>query len=636
MRVVDGALVSEDSHPGQTPAVATNTSGQRLKLKEISASLGDSGSLDTSQSGEDVVGASEAGVRESLWQMSWTAVSLAVHFDVTEGTGSDLALHLCSQLKDLYGGGLEGEFRYSENVKNLLEMVCVLARPRCGAVSRLAANSVSSNSGTATSTLTSRTRRSLAGDVQLQRGILSLLMEIRPVDLISTRCFVSTLAELCNAIHSTRVDFLPSETRVTSDESRQADGGRTILLLLPVEDRLRNDSGEFLIQILEHSIAQVQPEGNNKKSKEESTEGEEEKVHPVATIRGVAAWTACVDIVSARFTVDLCEGLIGARKSSNNPPPSDSQAIATEASSPPINSVSGNSSVGGFLNSIGKMLSSNTKNISSGAGGAGAVVSPRLSLGAGAEVVTAAQEKDGKERPPPAPHSRSQSFQGRCTGVLSPASSFRLVASGGVGLQLHSLVHIPHPHNAAAASLPPTPATTPSTMPPSPGTARKLSCDNSAEPALTRWSVLPCPKVSLKLLSSVYRLCLSNIPNKVSDAQWGQILIPVACVLSPWLVTEIHDSLISEGGYEYLGLSVTRQSSGTFGTSAGSEYAGGTTEGNEKPSNESTEQSPLSTLAEVLTRFAITQRYVAFGFFLVTCMHLFPQHAFVANSSFNS
>ncbi len=53
--------------------------------------------------------------REALWQLAWAAVRVCVCF---ESPGLELPTHLCRQLRELYSGGSEAEFRYSHNIQS--------------------------------------------------------------------------------------------------------------------------------------------------------------------------------------------------------------------------------------------------------------------------------------------------------------------------------------------------------------------------------------------------------------------------------------------------------------------------------------------------------------------------------------
>ena len=199
MRIVDGAL--EDASKSRSSVDKQNVDADDFVLTEEFEK-----------------------VRDGLWQKAWKAVVKSIFF-LTPSV--DLPLHISQNLKELYVGGIESEFCRSENLRKLLEMTISVARPR------FLADSVQSY-------VSSQKKYLSAAEIQLQRGIMSLFHSIRPVDEASFGYLVSSVVQICFA------NSFCLAHRDNDDE---------ILLLGPIDDKLRSDTGEFLLQILKKSTA---------------------------------------------------------------------------------------------------------------------------------------------------------------------------------------------------------------------------------------------------------------------------------------------------------------------------------------------------------------------------------------------
>ena len=75
---------------------------------------------------DDLVAERES-ARDDLWQATWQALRNAMS---VRYLSAELALHMCQSLFGLYASNSDAEFRYSANIRILLEMVVVLSRPR--------------------------------------------------------------------------------------------------------------------------------------------------------------------------------------------------------------------------------------------------------------------------------------------------------------------------------------------------------------------------------------------------------------------------------------------------------------------------------------------------------------------------
>ena len=541
MRVVGGALVEDVNESKNNKS---NEFIQKKKDSQDTIEYSSSGNNTTSgnqddidESGEDGI-ASEAGVREYLWQLSWSAVGLAIGFDEPSGTGSDLALHLCQQLRDLYCGGADGEFRYSQNVKSLLEMVMILARPRCGALLTGGSSGMNSSASGASKDYRS-SRRVSSGDSQLQRGIMALLRDIRPADLVAFSCLVSALCELCFGIHYTRLDTnaIQGISSVNSNNmsnnsnlSIQIDlksDNTSLVMLMPVEEKLRAEAGDYLIQLLDGSGSSNNNNTNNSSGQNNLGSTNTEKI-PTVVIKGSTSMSVCLDVVSARFVVDLCEGLLSTRTASysynpsspvTNHGPTNSTLEATET----ISSTTGR--VGGFFESLGKMLSSSSMN---------APTTATYSHESNLENVT--------ERSRSMSSASTSGFVGSSGGKPLPSSALAKQGSSGalrvsgsgsghhiMGMTLHRLEHISVPQQ---------------TQPPpeSPTTSTSIRRGSELGEMNDRWISFPCSSVALRLFASTLRLCLSGLGPTISEHLWSQIILSVGCALSPWRLTEVIDS----------------------------------------------------------------------------------------------
>ena len=371
MRVVGGALVVDETNIARTPAemrAATATSSSSAPLTADDASRG------------ELEGLTEI-AREKLWQHAWAAVRSCVCFD---RQGSELPLHICQHLKDLYNGGIDGEFRYSQNMKSLLDMVVVLARPRIGVnISAVggAASAASSSfttengaSADAIRALQVNAKMNKIAEAQLVRGVVALLRSIAPVDIAAFSALVTAISELA---------FGRSYLEMSFDINNFNSAGQAIgavhtrcFVLGPVDPKLRTEVGEYLMAILE-ARSRPAPAAAATSNGDDSTAV---AGLPLVFYDLPPSWlSTCLEIVVRYFVGELCvrpsmqrsnfsaAALRAAAASSSASTSSSSSPSKGGASSAPAdrsgllastrsNSLSGGSSIGNFFSSIGRLI----------------------------------------------------------------------------------------------------------------------------------------------------------------------------------------------------------------------------------------------------------------------------------------
>ena len=238
MRVIGGALVEDTDHLKSPPSVET----AKFSSNDIAEGSGD-------------VAAEVA--REALWSSAWDAIRLSTCFS---SSGCDLPLHMCKHMQELYGGGVDAEFRYSRNVKSMLEMIVVLARPRIVVevsrevdASRQRPRYVAKHIE-ADATQTGGDGRPMSSskltESQLCRGVMSLIRAVRPVDVLSFSSLVTTIADLCfMGCHYVSMPILQTPLPAVPNSSVAVGKDRGILFA-PVDEPLRSESGKYLISLM--------------------------------------------------------------------------------------------------------------------------------------------------------------------------------------------------------------------------------------------------------------------------------------------------------------------------------------------------------------------------------------------------
>ena len=238
--------------------------------------------------------------RESLWQLTWTAVNESAKF---ECQSLELALHICQNLTTLYAGGLDAEFKYSDNVRILCESIAMIARPRLGSQETSQAEA-------------GNARVNKLAEVQLQRAVLELLKAVRPVDIVSLRSLISAYAEIA---------FASQYVQMTSPFS-----GRSVVLDM-CPSKLRADVAEYFI-------------GTILKEQQESSDD-----ISYTGLRGAHA--VILEMVFRRFVNDLCDPAISLRNETV-----DFVLETPEAVDTPREEEGKDQVTVGFFSSLGKML----------------------------------------------------------------------------------------------------------------------------------------------------------------------------------------------------------------------------------------------------------------------------------------
>lgn len=343
MRVVGGALVDD---AGQT---VSTISKER-----------DEGGADGHGAGEDdgTVEVERQTVRQELWTLAWGSVRMSACYDCFS---PELPVHLCKHLKEVYSGGVGGEFRYSQNVKSLLEICIILARMRLPAVLKktgvllstsgiLDGGSVVSiapeveepiGDGEYAQRLSRKSKIDKTAISQLHRAILQLVQSVKPVDVLSYSCLVSAICSICCA------------GSYYAQISSPHDGRR--IVLAPVDVKLRVEMGNYLISILNGYLRPEDSAGGN------CQEGDEPDVaKPFVAPRSVPWMMAAVDAITRHFVEDSCGRVMSVRFSQireeggslQSTPPNTTKTSAQAASKE-----SSGSGGGGFLSSLSNMIS---------------------------------------------------------------------------------------------------------------------------------------------------------------------------------------------------------------------------------------------------------------------------------------
>lgn len=293
MRVVGGALVEEP------PATATSVRSREVAHAD---SLDQVSALAVSEGKQEVC-------RQALWELAWSAVRMAICYS---SVGTDLPIHICKNLQELYVGGIESEFRYSQNVKSLLEILVILARPRVQAsvIQRTGQFSIlqfeverpqSEGGDRPLSSTRSSARMGKLGTSQLHRTIMTLLRAIKPHDVLSFSCLVVAISDLCfTGAHYTQMAStnMPPGIVTTEDEDDVEIERR--IVFSPVDETLRSDACKYLMQIFSDC--------------EKTTAGSENSTGSGFVVS--SDWLATgVEVVLRKFVEGLCDPLLATRAS---------------------------------------------------------------------------------------------------------------------------------------------------------------------------------------------------------------------------------------------------------------------------------------------------------------------------------
>jgi hypothetical protein len=199
MRVVDGAVVT------------TAESGETEEGGELEE--GDSSVLMA---------------REELWGLAWSAIGDAT---CVPNYGSSVSLHIVTNLNDLYTGGMESEFKNSENIRRLLEFVVTVARPRgCDVEAEHAAGPG-----------VRAPRSNRVSNMQLQHSVADLIRHVEPASQTGFSVLASALAEIS-------FSSCPSDARFDADVG-------DIVVLGAIPEKLRGDAARYLRGLFLSSVA---------------------------------------------------------------------------------------------------------------------------------------------------------------------------------------------------------------------------------------------------------------------------------------------------------------------------------------------------------------------------------------------
>jgi hypothetical protein len=356
MRVVGGALTVDESQIARTAAEIRASAAAVTNASTLSGT--------TSAPQTEVDGHLEV-AREKLWQMAWAAVRSCVCID---RIGSELPLHTCQQLQDLYLGGMDGEFRYSQNVKSLLDLVLCLARPRLG----ISITEPQSSSGKSFSldgvavedgrTAQATTKMNKIADAQFHRGIMNLLRSVVAVDIVSFSALVATLSKLAFGRSFMEMSYYlwPSARSTNIDLSRRC------IVLGPVDPKLRSDAGEYLHTILiAKEIAKIAgSQGPNPSS--DSTATSTSTPLPQVFLDLPQEWNAvALEVIVQHFVAELCANPSIARSNLVDLSQSKGDVISSSGDnskpglpSSPSKQQPAAGGFSGFFSAIGRMITS--------------------------------------------------------------------------------------------------------------------------------------------------------------------------------------------------------------------------------------------------------------------------------------
>jgi len=300
----------------------------------------------------------------TLWQLTWISVRNTAFFTCNS---VELALAICQKLKELYKSRIDHEFRYSDNVRVLLEILVALVRPRVGLLRGNAALA----SAALPDLITQKQDR--VAESQLQRSVIDLLTVIQPTDGLSQSCLMSTLTEICFSVLWVQVQV---SAQGESDSGKGAELEWLVLGAAP--ERLRKEAADLLAQLL---LSQFSPENasSSPSSAIPALAGETEQVVVVTKVPSkVFPWATAstqmnalmVDIVVRRFVADICEGPLLSRwqahldqessaltevaRSAQTP----SAASVRERKSRAVDSKKHEEAQAGFFASLGSIMSS--------------------------------------------------------------------------------------------------------------------------------------------------------------------------------------------------------------------------------------------------------------------------------------
>ena len=261
--------------------------------------------------------------REELWKLAWLAVKDIASFDCPS---QELPMHICQQMISLYVHGEAGEFRYSENIRGLLDMIVLVARPRMVLDADTLQPVIPKN-------------HDRISEVRLYQSVMALLKLIKPGDIIAAGLLASALCEISFA----------SQNAFTSSFFDD----QVTVYLAACPEKLRVESADYLISLLT-------PCQDSAINSPEADEPESTRAVPLQLPKGAAV--VILDVALRRFYDDICSPSVQARDSlvglvlTRSETRSDRSMSDSEGGKDSGSKKRG--SVGGFFANIGKLLSS--------------------------------------------------------------------------------------------------------------------------------------------------------------------------------------------------------------------------------------------------------------------------------------
>ena len=166
---------------------------------------------DSSTSSEHDTSISEARGREDLWKLAWSAIGEA---SCCPSNTTSLALHIINNLNELYIGGMDTEFKDSENIRRLFEFVLSSSRSRDAKISESKMNRVEA--------------------MQMSRAVSDLIHRVEPVTETGFHILISALAEISFSSTPSSANFPGCDDLTT---------------LHPIPSKLRCEAASFLARL---------------------------------------------------------------------------------------------------------------------------------------------------------------------------------------------------------------------------------------------------------------------------------------------------------------------------------------------------------------------------------------------------
>ena len=167
--------------------------------------------LTTSSSNSSEHDDGEARGREDLWKLAWSAIG---EVSCCPSNTTSLALHIINNLNELYIGGMDTEFKDSENIRRLFEFVLSSSRSRDAKISESKMNRVEA--------------------MQMSRAVSDLIHRVEPVTETGFHILISALAEISFSSTPSSANF---------------PGCHDLTTLHPIPSKLRCEAASFLARL---------------------------------------------------------------------------------------------------------------------------------------------------------------------------------------------------------------------------------------------------------------------------------------------------------------------------------------------------------------------------------------------------